>query len=328
VDEFWGTICGHTCLIPQSISAIWDHCQFLQEQGKFFYPYLSFFVCTTHRFLVQPYHLKTHLGQHDLSIKDAVGKIRLAPGGWISLMEHIQRSFRVATKPTTTEPTDTEPTTPPLSLLPSDWSAIDVPVPGLPLVPGFKCKLCGWLLGTEGSLSQHYMKKHKSSPTIPPFTTTTESTGTPFSHLHSKVYIQRLFPPTHSLSPPLFPPKEDRCYFQVINLPETVLQPQPSIATTRSSSHSAHLFPISTLPPYIAALGWVEWLQSTKLSPEFLRWLVSNPLKFGTSLEDDDLEKVEYGLHETSKLLQEYLKEADELLSFLAPGIRDAVRGK
>ena len=48
VAEFWGTICGCVSVTPPSRTAIWDHCEFLRRLGLFFYPYLGFFVCTSH----------------------------------------------------------------------------------------------------------------------------------------------------------------------------------------------------------------------------------------------------------------------------------------
>jgi hypothetical protein len=234
-------------------------------------------------------------------------------------MNHVGRSFKVAV-------VDSNP--PQLtgqSILPLDWSAIDTPVPGLPIILGFKCNLCGWLVRTQDSIKQHYIKKHR--PTNPIASITTKSAHTPSRYPNSRAYIQKLFPPS-SPSPPLFPHNSGRCNFQVMHIPESILQVQPSTLKTQSSSHSAHPFPTTVLPPYISALGWVEWLQNTQLSPHFLKWLATPPRGQQIKTDNSALNKVEHGLYETSELLKEYLNAADELLSSMTPSIRDAIRGK
>lgn len=230
-------------------------------------------------------------------------------------MGHISRSFKVATR------AEVDPSQE--SILPPDWSMIDVPIPGLPIILGFKCTSCGWLLGRESSFKCHYKSNHKET-SIPDFSTT----GTSQATLYSRVYVQKIFPSSTHV-PPLFPPKSCRCYYEVIHVPETVPQHQPSKKETHSSLCLTHI-PVTTLPPYISVLGWLEWLQSTQLSPQFLQWLVTAPLNKATNTYQNNqvLAQVEHGLWETSELLKEYLKAADEKLSSMTPGIRDAIRGQ
>ena len=192
-DEFWGTICSCTSITPQLKSVIWNHCQFLQEQGISFYPYLGFFICTTHGFIVHPLHLLIHLKAHDL--KAAVGRKTLSPGGWFELMSHIGRSFQVVTA-------NIQHNLSPQPILPSEWSAIDSPVPGLPITLGFKCGLCGWLLGTKASMRVHHSIKHKKDPSA---IIEAGSDCTPPHSPDSRVYVQRLFLNTASLSTTIFP---------------------------------------------------------------------------------------------------------------------------
>jgi len=263
---------------------------------------------------VHPFHLKVHLKSHDL--KAAVGRSNLGPGGWINLMNHIGKSFKVAINPK--QDSSSQP------ILPYDWSAIEVPVPGLPIILGFKCTFCGWLLGSRDSLKVHCTKKHKQ-----PITTAVimEFSDTPSHDHYSRVYLQRLFP-SGTPSPPLFPPQAIRCYFEIIHLPKAIIQPQPSTLVTQFSSHSTYQIPVTTLPPYISALGWVEWLEKAKLTKGFFKWLVAIPKKQEVNARNETLEKVEHGLWETSQLLKEYLNAADEMLGTMAPGIRDLIRGQ
>ncbi|KAF9643912.1 hypothetical protein BDM02DRAFT_3191090 [Thelephora ganbajun] len=312
VDEFWGTMCGCSSRTPQLKSVVWDHCEFLRKQGIFFYPYLGFFVCTTHGFLVHPFHLRAHLNGHNL--RTAVGTSRLGPAGWLNLMEHIRKSFKVIV--------DAKKSTSPQHILNSDWSTIDAPVPGLPIVLGFKCTLCGWLLGTRDSLNTHHSQKHKQSPIA-----IMESSHILSHYPHSRVYIQKLFP-SSQLTPPLFPLGATRCYFEVTYPHGAVLQLQPSTLETQFSSKVTHPIQVTTLPSYISTLGWVEWLERTKLTKGLLMWLVATPEEQRVSEGDEILGKVEHGLWETSQLLKEYLKAADERLETMAPGIRDLIRGQ
>ena len=295
-----------------SRSLIWDHCEFLRRLGLFFYPYLGFFVCTSHGCLVHPFHLGGHLKKHELH--QAVGIPYLSKSGWTALMGHIQKSFKVVVNPES----------PQKSILPSHWSIIDAPVPGLPIILGFKCSDCGWLFGSGDSLRVHSSVEHKKSQNIK---IPSISSNIPSNHLYSRVYVQRLFT-SGTFTIQLFPAGCTRQYIQVKHLPTTILPLQLSTLETQFSSHSIPSLQISTLPPHISALGWVEWLQSTNLSPDFLRWLVNLPKCKESDTKDKDLEKVEYGLWKTSELLKGYLAVAEEKLESLAPGVRDAVRGQ
>lgn len=295
-------MCGCTSKIPQPSSAIWNHCQFLQRQGIFFYRCLGFFVCTTHGFLVHPYHLQAHLKSHDLST--AVGKKSLAPGGWANLLNHVQRSFNVWVKGGASEP-----------ILSPKWSMVSTPVPSIPVVFGFKCILCNLLLGTGDSMEEHLYHEHQSQPTHPTMAVTASS-NSPTSF--TRVYVQELFP-HKTLHPPLFPKEGRKSYFLVPNIPENNFSyHQPSLQAVPL---------LGTFPPYIVDLGWTEWLESTCLSPAFLKWLVSPPTYQGSSSECHILEKVECGLQKTSKLLEGYLCAADDELSSLTPGIRSVICG-
>ena len=97
---------------------------------------------------------------------------------------------------------------------------------------------------------------------------------------------------------------------------------------TQFSSYSPLLILDSTLPSYISKLGWTEWLQSTQLPPKSLKWLVALPIDQKADIRKEALEKVEHGLWETSELLKNYLKAADDKMESLASGVRDAVRGR
>jgi hypothetical protein len=226
-------------------------------------------------------------------------------------MEHIGKSFGVVISPE--RPTE--------SILPSNWFIIDAPVPGLPIIYGFKCSACDWLFGSGESLRVHCVKKHQEFQ-VPP--TSSDITS---NNLHSRVHIQRLFT-TGSHIPQLFPKKSHRCYIQVMYPSTTTLIPHPSTSKTQFSSHSVPPLPISTLPPHISALGWIDWLQSTHLSPDFLMWLVALPVCQKANTSDKVLERVECGLWETNELLKEYLTAAEEKLESLAQGVRDAIRGQ
>ena len=268
--EFWGTLCGCTSVTPSSRSGIWDHCEFLRSLGLSFYPYLGFFVCLSHGCLVHPFHLRSHLKKHDLH--KAIGMSTLNKSGWTELISHIEKSFGVIINPDN----------PPKYILPSHWSMIDVPVPGLPLILGFKCSTCGWLLGTEDSFKTHRTKHNKSQKLqVPGF-----SSHTPSNHSYSRVYVQKLFHSGLRTCPPQLFANSLRCYIQVMNPSKTTIFSQPSALETQFSSHSAP--PLSTLPPYISTLGWVEWLQSTQLSPTFLRWLVALPLTISQEANMED----------------------------------------
>ena len=300
--------------MPSSTSTIWDHCQFLRDQGIYFYPFLGFFVCLTHGGLVHPFHLIPHL-KNSHSIKEAVGRNRLDAGGWNSFTGHMRRSFKVQLIPPSSNP--------PTYLLPEDWSMIEDPVPGLRVILGFQCSQCGWLLGTRDSMNMHHSKQHNK--------TTTSSIELPHlssKHGYSRVLVQACFKST-SLKPQLFPEGLGRSYLQILHPLEKQDQVQPSNSKAQFSFYSIPSTPSTPIPSYISTLGWIEWLQEIELSEDSakLRWLVS----ISQSEEiagGEDLEKVEHGLLQTSQLLKEYLRDADEGLDSMAEGVRDAIRGR
>lgn len=313
-DEFWGTLCGCVSakLPPRSI--VQNHCQFLRGIGIYYYPYLGFFVCLAHGRLVHPFHLVSHLRNlHDL--RETVGKAQLNTKGWDSLRTHIKRTFKVEVDPGPN---------PPEHLLPEDWTLIEVPVPGLPLVLGFKCSECGWLQGTKDSMKHHYHKKHgKSQKPV-----SIETAPSPPVGSHSRVLMQICFKGAYK--PDLFPAGSSRWYLQVMDLPENQDGFQLRLIETQFSSRSALAATSSVpIPPYIATLGWIDWLQEIH-SLQYLvelKWLVSLPSK-RKSYGDEVLGKIERGLWETSLLLKRYLGDAENRLESMEPGIRDAVRGR
>ena len=316
-DEFWGTICGCTSGTPSLKSIIWDHCQFLSGLGLCYYPYLGLFVCLSHGYLIHPFHLISHLtGSHDL--KETLGRRYLDQGGWANFRGHIQRSFKVQLSP----PSGSSPE----SLLPKDWSTIDVPVPGLRVILGFQCSECGWLQGSRDSFKQHYLKKHRKQLQE----STTSGIGPihlAFKHHYSRVLMQACFRSISS-KPLLFPPQHHRVYLQVLHPQKNQLQPSGS-KTQFSSRYTLPSASSSTIPSYISTLGWIDWLQEIESSQDFikLRWLVSIPTEQEIG-GGGVLEKVEHGLWQTSQLLKEYLRNAEEVLDSMASGVRDAIRGR
>jgi len=319
-DEFWGTICGCTSRTPPSRSVIWDHCQFLSGLGICYYPYLGFFICLTHGDLVHPFHLASHL-KNLHSLGEAVGRKYLDKGGWVNLKGHIQRSFRVQLAP----PSGSSPE----FLLPKDWSTIDVPVPGLRVILGFQCLLCGWLQGSRDSFRQHYLKKHKRQ-NQELATSGTEPLSPNFKHYYSRVLMQGCFKSSSSAHPPLFPLSFNRWYLQVLHPPTDQGKFQLSESKTQfSSCHTPSSTPPSPIPSYISTLGWIDWLHEIESSQDILqlRWLVSIPTSQKTG-RGSDLEKVEHGLWQTSQLLKEYLRDGEEKLDSMAAGVRDAIRGR
>lgn len=302
-DEFWGMMCGCTKAIPQSSLGILDHCQFLREQGIFFYKFLGFFVCTTHGILVHPLHIKVHLNNvHDL--KSMVGKPVLLKLGWINLLGHIERTFGVITKPHGSASRQD-------LLLDPEWNAIEVAVPGLPLIDGFQCSLCYQCFGAKKSLVNHYSAKHRSIK---------------HSSEHLRVNVQRLFSPS-MYKQPLFPKDAIHCFFQVIEVPKTTLQLQMSGVKTLSSLKTIKPT-ISTFPSYVSTLGWLEWLQGTQSSPLILKQLITPPKKQRKSSKTEVKNQIEQGLWETSELLKGYLEGADNTLSSRILCVRDAIRGQ
>ena len=215
----------------------------------------------------------------------------------------------------------------PESLLPGDWSIVDVPVPGLRIVLGFKCSQCGWLQGSRESLEHHYSKQHNKKqqhdPTIP-------GTNPPSKYGHSRVLMQACFN-SSTLMPRLFPANCGKWYLQVLQPLETQNNPQNQIlhTTTQFSSNSTPITPSALVPSYISALGWIEWLQGIELSEDLfkLRWLVSTPQNQQNS-GDEILDRVEHGLWKTSQLLKDYLQDAEEMLDSKVAGVRDAICGK
>lgn len=304
---FWGVTCCCSSRTPKS-PALWDHCEFLRNQGISYYHYLGLFVCVTHGYLIHPFHLQVHLENHKLN--DAAGKQRLTSVGWTSLMQHISQTFKVAVKP---KPGLT-------SIFPEIWTTIDVPVPGLPVIIGFKCILCDGLFGKSDSIRVHYYTKHKGEPHISPKSS------------DSRVPIQRLFSNSLSaLNPPLFPKGSGQQFFQISCTPGPSYQHMDSTEEAQVSSFLTHSLQITTVPSYISALGWLECLQSTQLSPQFLAWLVAIPKKATTTGDensDPNLQLVEEGLLKTKEHVKAYLDDADLKLSSMVQGVRDVIRGK
>lgn len=315
IDEFWGVMCGCTSALPPDNSPVRDHCGFLREMGIYYYQHLGFFVCTAHGFLLHPYHLISHLKSAHI-LKEVVGKTRLSQTGYDALVGHIQKSFQVQLKPL--------PDNEPGPLCPDDWSMIDVPVPGLPVVVGFKCGVCGTLSGTKESFQKHYSKEHGRTKSVAPGGMAKDSSS--MSNC-SKVLMQRCFM-SQGYKPTLFSKGHNKWYFQV-------MEPQGGMAQFQLSESEAQI--TSSLPPpahpaptlpYISELGWINWLQRIESSEECitLKWLVSIPQR-KHSKRQDDLEKIEYGLFQTSNLLRGYLLDAEGMLDSMAASVRDAIRG-
>lgn len=169
------------------------------------------------------------------------------------------------------------------------------------------------------------MKYHRSQPTQSAIAA--EVSNSPITPPHTKTYIQKLFPSSDQ-SPPLFPQQNNRVYFRILNTSENAPPHQPPKQQAQPPSRLPPLYPPTSLPHYIQDLGWVEWLQSTRLSPTFLKQLVAPPTQNSINIGCSTLSKVENGLLKTSGLLKEYLHAADQQLSLLTSGIRDAIRGE